>query len=84
MTGVIDPIGHPFAGTPMEPGKKGAQTATILVAAGEIWPPDGRPPPTLSKADRNRALWAWFRRRRVNGRPVDPSERHIRRTFNGR
>ena len=80
----INPIGHPFAGTPLEPGRKGAQTATILVAAKELWPPDGNPPEALSVAHRNRMIWSWYERRRVKGRPADPSDRHIRRVFNGR
>ena len=80
----INPISHPFAGTPLEPGRKGAQTRTILVAAKDLWPPDGRPPADLDVAERNRMIWAWYRRRRVMGRPADPSDRHLRRVFNGR
>jgi hypothetical protein len=85
MTGdVINPIGHPFVGTPMEPGRKGAQTATILTAARELWPPDGTPPEAISVAQRNQSIWRWYARRRVGGRPILPSDRHLRRVFNGR
>ncbi len=84
MTELINPVAHPFVGTPLEPGRKGAQTATILTAARDFWPPDGRPPASLSVTDRNRMIWSWYARRRFKGRPVDPSVRHLRRVFNGR
>lgn len=81
---VINAIAHPFASTPLEPGRKGAQEATIRAACLDLWPPDGGVPADLGVAERNRLIWGWYARRRVNGEPADPSERHIRRLFNGR
>jgi hypothetical protein len=84
MTEQINPIGHPWVGTPLEPGRKGAQTATIQAARRDIWPPDGAPPEDIGVAGRNQRIWDWYKRRQLKGRPPLPSDRHLRRIFNGR
>ena len=75
---------HPFADTDLEPGRKGYQERTIRLAARELWPPDGKPSADLSKAERNRALWSWYKQRGIADVRDQASERHIRRVFNGR
>jgi hypothetical protein len=79
----INPIARPFAGTPLEPGRKGCQERTIRLAASELWPPAGQPPPptALSVADRNLMIWAWYESKGL--KVHQPSDRHLRRVFNG-
>ena len=80
----INPLArHPFAGTDLDPARKGHQEKTIELAAGELWPPDGQPPAHLSKAERNGMIWTWYKHRGINCR-YWPSKRHLRRVFNGR
>ena len=80
---VINPIARPFAGTPLEPGRKGCQERRIKLAASELWPPTGQPPPpmALSVAGRNQMIWVWYARKGLKA--AQPSERHLRRVFNG-
>ena len=74
----IEPYGRPFAGTPLSTARKGHQAARIDLAVNDLWGSD-RQPTGLPVAERNMAIWDWFARRGLD----EPSDRHLRRYFNG-
>jgi hypothetical protein len=72
---------HPFAGTHLDPRRKGFQMRTFALACRDLFPPEGRKPAGMGVPEVYHRVCGWYRARKL---PIPRSfEREVRRFVYG-